>query len=36
MVEAKRLISQQLQDYNPDRITYYTTDILDSCGDPTT
>lgn len=29
MVEAKRLISQQLQDYNPDRITYYTTDILD-------
>lgn len=28
MVEAKRLISQQLQDYNPDRITYYTTDIL--------
>lgn len=29
MVEAKRLISQQLQNYNPDRITYYTTDILD-------
>lgn len=29
MVEAKRLINQQLQDYNPDRITYYTTDILD-------
>lgn len=28
MVEAKRLISQQLQDYNPNRITYYTTDIL--------
>lgn len=23
MVEAKRLISQQLQDYNPDRIPYY-------------
>lgn len=29
MVEAKRLISQQLQNYNPDRITYYTTNILD-------
>ena len=28
MVEAKRLINQQLQDYTPDRITYYTTDIL--------
>lgn len=28
MVEAKRLINQQLQDYTPDRITYYTPDIL--------
>lgn len=28
MVEAKRLINQQLQDYTPDRITYYTPNIL--------
>lgn len=29
MVEAKRLIAQQLSDYSPERMIYYTPDVLD-------
>lgn len=29
MVEAKRLIAQQLSDYSPERMLYYTPDVLD-------
>lgn len=29
MVEAKRLIAQQLSDYNPERMIFYTPDVLD-------
>ena len=29
MVEAKRLIAQQLNDYSPERMIYYTPDVLD-------